>query len=287
MTVCIVGAQGMLGSDLLRALGPDRAVGLGHADADITDPEAIRDAIRRGRPHTVINCAAYTRVDDCESHRERAFAVNGDGARNVAAAATAVGARLVHVSTDYVFDGTATAPIPETAEPRPQTVYGASKLAGERAVRDVVPKALIVRTAWLFGLHGPNFIETILRLATERARLSVVNDQRGAPTATVDLAEALLALVQADATGIVHVTNSGSCTWYDYARFVLERAHGPAPEVLPVRTAEFPRPAPRPAYSVLDCAHYTALTGRAMPPWEDAVERYLQARAARAHAAGS
>ncbi len=278
MDVCVLGAGGMLGRDLVAVLGRDRAVALDRAAVDATDPAAVADALDAARPRVVVNCAAYTKVDECETHRDHAAAVNGDGAGHVARACARLGARLIHLSTDYVFDGTATHPLREDAAPNPQGVYGATKLAGERAVQEAHANALIVRTAWLFGVHGPNFIETMLRLGAERDRLDIVADQRGSPTYTYDLAHAIALLADAEATGIIHVTNSGSCTWYDYARFIFERAELAGVEVRPTTTAAFGRPAPRPAYSVLDCSRYAAIAGAPLRPWQDAVEAYLEDR---------
>lgn len=278
MRVCILGAGGMLGSDLLAVLGSDSVVGLTRAEADVTDAPALRATLERIRPEALVNCAAYTKVDDCETQREHAFAVNGTGAGNVAAACAAVGARLVHVSTDYVFDGTATVPIPEDAPPHPIGVYGESKLAGERAVQEHLPDALIVRTAWLYGRGGPNFVDTMLRLAAERDTLTVVNDQRGAPTSTRDLAQAIAALLQHDVTGPLHVTNSGDCTWFEFARFIFAHAGLSHVEVRPTTTTEFGRPAPRPAYSVLDCSRYVSVAGTPLRSWQEALVVYLEAR---------
>lgn len=284
MRVCIVGADGMLGTDLMQVFGAENPVGFDLPDVDITDAASIREALAAAAPDVVINCAALTQVDDCETRRDVAFAVNGDGAGHVAAACREAGARLIQISTDYVFDGTATAPITEDAVPNPQGVYGASKLAGERAVAAALPGALIVRTAWLFGRHGPNFIETILRLAQERDRLTIVDDQRGVPTYTRDLAHGIMALCGSDAEGYVHLTNAGSCTWCDYARFILEQAHVENVTVVPISTAELGRPAPRPAYSVLDGTRFAALTGAPLRPWQEAVVSYLAVRAGRTDA---
>lgn len=279
MEVCVFGAGGMLGHDVLRVLGADRAVGFDRAACDVTDAAAVAAALDRAQPRVAVNCAAFTNVDACETARDAAFAVNDAGAEHVAAACAARNVRLIHMSTDYVFDGTATAPLTEEALTNPQGVYGASKLAGELAVQAQHPGALIVRTAWLFGAHGPNFIETILRLAAERDRLTIVDDQQGAPTYTYDLAHALGTLVDADMAGYMHLTNSGACTWYELARFILECAGIGGVTVAPISTAEFGRPAPRPAYSVLDCSRYAAAAGAPLRPWRDAVRCYLDERA--------
>lgn len=278
MDVCVFGAAGMLGRDLVRHLGPGRAVGFGHRAADITAPDAVAEVLDRVAPRVVVNCAAFTRVDACETERDAAFAVNGTGAGHVARACAERNLRLIHLSTDYVFDGGTREPVGEDAPPNPLGVYGASKLAGERAVRDACPDALIVRTAWLFGLHGPNFVETMLRLAAERERLEVVNDQHGSPTYTDDLAHALVGLAETDVTGLMHVTNAGTCTWFDFARAIFAHAGVTGVTVVPVTTTALGRPAPRPAYSVLDCSRYAAVAGAPLRSWEDALRCYLEER---------
>ena len=256
----------MLGQDVLRAAG-GRAVGLTRAELDVTNRAAVTEALSGA---TVINCAAYTDVDGAESDPERAHAVNADGARNVAEAA----ARVVYVSTDYVFDGSKTGPYVESDPVNPLSAYGRSKLAGERATLTASPQSLIVRTSWLFGAGGGNFVATMLRLGEERDELRVVDDQVGCPTFTGHLADALVALAEGHGHGFLHVAGSGSCSWFEFARAIFERA-GMDVDVRPCTTEEFPRPAPRPANSVL--ASDRGAPG--LPAWQEGLDAYLGVRA--------
>ena len=229
--------------------------------------------IRDSRPDWILLSAAYTDVDGCESNRDLAFAVNCEGAVNVAEAAREAGSRLMFLSTDYVFDGSKGSPY-ETSDPRnPTSVYGESKARAEERLLEILPEVCIARTSWLFGHGGKCFPATILKLASTRPEISVVNDQRGSPTFTRDLASALAELCRASARGIVHVTNSGNCTWYEFAAEIV-RASGLPAAIKPVTTAEFPRPARRPAYSVLSPDSLHAYNIR-MPEWQDALRRYL------------
>jgi dTDP-4-dehydrorhamnose reductase len=263
----------MLGAEVVAA-GRD-VVGLARADLDITDAEAVRAAVRDTRPDAVINCAAYTNVDGAESDEAAATAINGAGAGHVAAAAAEAGAHVVHVSTDYVFAGDAAEPYAEDAPTGPRTAYGRSKLEGERLVAEAAPHAhAIVRTAWLFGPHGPNFVDTMLRLGAQRDELSVVDDQVGCPTFAGHLAAALVEIAQRRTHGVLHAAGQGSCTWYDLARATFERAGLPV-TVRPCTTADFPRPAPRPAYSVLGSTRRDAPV---LPPWQDGLAAHLSAR---------
>ncbi|MFJ1807253.1 MULTISPECIES: dTDP-4-dehydrorhamnose reductase [unclassified Streptomyces] len=253
----VAGAGGMLGRDTVEELdrrGED-VTGLGRTGLDITRPESVTRAFAAHRPDLVVNCAAYTAVDDAETDEARALLVNGEGPRLLAAACAAHGARLVHVSTDYVFDGAARTPYPENRPPSPRTAYGRTKLAGERAVRAALPgAAVIVRTAWLYGVHGRSFVRTMLDQETRRDTLDVVDDQRGQPTWSADVAVRIADLgpkVGRGATGVFHATAAGEATWYDLAREVF-RLNGADPDrVRPTTGDAFPRPAPRPAYSVL------------------------------------
>lgn len=256
----------MLGQDIVRASG-GAAVALTHADLDVTDAAAVREALTGA---TVINCAAYTDVDGAESHSAAAHAVNGEGARNVAEAAK----RVVYVSTDYVFDGRKGAPYVESDATAPIQEYGRSKLAGERATAEANPGHLIVRSSWLFGAAGRNFVETILGLASERDELRVVDDQVGCPTFTGHLAEALLALAAGGERGLMHVAGRGSCSWFEFAREIVERA-GVDSRVQPCSSDEFPRPARRPAYSVLASERGSPT----LPAWQDGLDAYLGVRA--------
>ncbi|MFE6236715.1 dTDP-4-dehydrorhamnose reductase [Cellulosimicrobium sp. NPDC057862] len=247
----VTGAAGMLGTDVVAGLGSDvEVVALGRDDLDILSAPACRDILRPG--DVLVNCAAWTDVDGAETHEAEAFAVNAVGAANLATAAAAVGARMVHVSTDYVFDGSADEPYVEGAPIRPVSAYGRTKAAGEWAVRSASPDHLVVRTAWLYGAAGQSFPGTIARLLRERGAVSVVDDQVGQPTWTVDVADVVAALVDSRAPGgTYHATSSGSCTWYEFARAVALEVGTDAAAVSPTTSEAFVRPAPRPAYSVL------------------------------------
>ncbi|WP_089156838.1 dTDP-4-dehydrorhamnose reductase [Micromonospora sp. NBS 11-29] len=269
--VLVTGAGGMLGRDLLAVLRtrPDRPVTAAtRADLDVTDPEAVRNAV--AGHDVVLNAAAWTDVDGAQTRERDATAVNGDAVAHLARACAATGARLVHVSTDYVFPGDATGPYPEDAPTGPVNAYGRSKLAGERAVSRLLPEnGYVVRTAWLYGTHGRNFVTTVLRLAAERDRIDVVDDQRGQPTWSYRLAERLVALADAAlaghaSPGIYHGTAAGETTWYGLARAVFAlRGLDPA-RVRPTTSDRFPRPAPRPRYSVL--AHGRWAAAKLPPP---------------------
>ena len=280
MRVTLFGASGLLGEDLVRELKAESLTALSSKDADLRDRGRVREAVCDSRPEWVILSAAYTDVDGCESNRERAFAVNCEGAVNVAEAAREAGSRVLFLSTDYVFDGSKRSPYEITDPRNPTSVYGKSKARAEERLLEILPEVCIARTSWLFGHGGKCFPATILKLAVARPEISVVNDQRGSPTFTRDLASALVRLCRYDARGIVHVTNSGECTWYEFAVEIV-RASGLAAVVKPVSTAEFPRPAQRPAYSVLspDSLHAYKIQ---MPDWKDALRRYLEGRSAAA-----
>jgi dTDP-4-dehydrorhamnose reductase len=249
----------MLGSDLVAALAGDGAdvIGLSRKELDVTDEVAVAAVLADCRPDVVVNCAAWTAVDDAEAHEDEALAVNGTGAAHVAAAiaagSAAPGCRLVHLSTDYVFAGDVTAPYAEHAVPGPRTAYGRTKLAGEQAVRGLLPQAgTVVRTAWLYGAQRPNFVRTMIRLERERPAVDVVADQRGQPTWTADVARQVIALAGSGApAGVYHATSSGVATWFDLAREVFMLLGADPDRVRATTTDAFPRPAPRPAYSVL------------------------------------
>lgn len=246
----IAGANGMLGRDLQRALAGREVLALGRTELDVTDAAAVAAAVEG--VDAVINAAAYTAVDDAETNEDAAYAINATGAENLARAAAAAGARMIQVSTDYVFHGDATSPYSEDAPLDPLGAYGRTKAAGERLVREAHPGAHIVRTAWLYGEHGGNFAHTMLRLAAARDTVSVVTDQVGQPTWTGDLATAIVALLDSDApAGAYHGTNGGSASWFDFARAVFEVSGLDPERVLPTDSAAFVRPAPRPSYSVL------------------------------------
>jgi dTDP-4-dehydrorhamnose reductase len=273
----VTGAGGMLAQELILALASGGHVveALTHADLDVVDGAAMTRRVAEARPDWVCHLAAFTKVDECESRPEHAFLVNEEGARHAAGAAAACGAGVLAVSTDYIFDGEGQRPYREDDAAAPRSVYGASKWAGEQAVRATHPRHVIVRTSWLFGRGGPNFIDTILEKARAGEALRVVDDQRGSPTWTRDLAGGLVRLMGAGRMGTFHCTNGGDCTWYELAAHALDRA-GVKTALEPTDTASFPRPARRPAYSVLDNSLYQQTTGHHLPHWRDAVERYLQ-----------
>ena len=277
--VLVTGAAGMLGTELVPLFRREFDVTPADvAEFDLRDAAATDAFVAEAKPAVVINCAAYTDVDGAESDPEAAFDVNAGGAGNVAAAAERVGARVVQVSTDYVFDGTGDTPYAETDEPRPLGVYGRSKLAGERKVAEACTDALILRTAWLYGHAGRNFIEKMLSLASSGRVLRVVDDQVGAPTNVRDLAGAILELIAVEATGVVNATNAGSCSWFEFAREILDLAGHQDIPVEPVTSEEFPRPAPRPGYSVLSLERLVSLTGKEPRSWQDALAEYLAER---------
>ena len=274
MRIAVFGASGLLGKALVKELADEQFTALSSKDADLRNPSAVRQAIEPARPEWIILSAAYTDVDGCESNRDLAFSVNRDGALNLARLARGIGARLIFISTDYVFDGAKQAPYEIDDARHPMNVYGESKAQAEERLLDLVPDVCVVRTSWLFGPGGKCFPATILKLAASRPEISVVNDQRGSPTLTTDLACALHELCKKNARGIVHVTNSGDCTWCEFAQEIIRLAGLPT-KVKPVSTAEFPRPAKRPANSVLSPASRIAY-GIEMPSWQDAVKRYLR-----------
>lgn len=285
MKILLTGANGMLGRDVTACLGGRHQVLPYPREAlDVADPSAVRAALAAARPEAVVNCAAFTDVDGAEKRREDAFRVNALGARNVAVAAQAVGARVVHVSTDYVFDGAAAGDYTEFDPTGPLNVYGRSKLAGEEEVRAHVRRHYVVRSAWLYGAHGRNFVWTILRAARERDRLTVVDDQVGAPTWTRDLAGVIGDLLETEQYGTYHAAAAGSCSWYAFAREIL-RLKGVATPVEPVTTAHFPRPARRPARAVLHNLCLEAL-GIRMRPWDEALAEFLAGTPEPGHSAG-
>jgi len=273
--ILVVGAHGMLGRDLVALLG-DRGHGIDIADIDIASPESVLTVVAALKPEVVINCAAYTDVDGCEGNTETAMAVNGEGVAYLAMACRDLGALLVQVSTDYVFDGGKGTPYVEDDAPHPVSVYGESKLAGEMNAA-FCPEHLIVRTQWLYGLHGKNFVETMLRLGAEKDELAVVDDQIGSPTWTVDLAQAIIALIDGGCRGTYHVANSEYCSWNAFARAIFAE-NGMNVTVKPMTTTELNRPARRPLYSTLECSKLTGDTGFRPQPWRDALREYLKLR---------
>jgi dTDP-4-dehydrorhamnose reductase len=276
MRVTIFGASGLLGKELMRESSSETVTGLTSRDADIRDPDRVLQVLRETRPEWVVLAAAYTDVDGCETNQGLAFAVNRDGALNVAAAAKQVGARLLFLSSDYVFDGKNATPYETADERNPQSVYGRTKAEAEIRLLELMPDCCIARTSWLFGIGGKCFPDTILKLAASRPALDVVNDQRGCPTYVVDLARAIIQLCRKNARGIVHVTNAGDCTWFDFAAEIVKTA-GLSTTIRPVSSLQMARPAPRPSYSVLSPASLQHL-GIGMPSWHDALRRYLEQR---------
>jgi dTDP-4-dehydrorhamnose reductase len=278
MRLLVTGAGGMLGRDVLLAAAQrgHEVSALTHADLDIADNHAVRAAIDSARPEVVVNCAAYTNVDGAEDQEEAALEANGDGAGNLARAAHATGARMVHVSTDYVFDGTAERPYVESDPVAPRTAYGRTKLAGEREVVGASDGHAVVRTAWIFGVGGKNFVDTMLGLAAGRDEVKVVTDQVGSPTWSGHLAPALLDVAERGTGGVLHVAGGGSCSWNELATEAF-RVAGLSCKVLPATTADMPRPAPRPPYSVLGTERHDAPR---LPSWQEGVAGYMAARAA-------
>ncbi|MGE4565269.1 MAG: dTDP-4-dehydrorhamnose reductase [Victivallaceae bacterium] len=278
MKLLITGGNGMLGRTLRNRWRDWRPVALGRADCDITDLDTVRRVFGEIRPEVVVHAAAMTAVDACESNPELAFKVNAAGSANVATACREIGARLVAISTDYVFSGRSDRPWREDDPTAPETVYGRSKLAGEQAIQEILPsRHLICRTAWLYGPGGPSFVATMLKLTDgSRPELKVVDDQRGNPTSTFALADILRELIlRPDLQGIFHVSCQGECTWYEFACEIFRRA-GVAQRVVPCTSAEFPRPARRPANSSLDKAALRAAGLRPMPEWQDALAQFFE-----------
>jgi dTDP-4-dehydrorhamnose reductase len=276
MKVLVFGASGMLGKDLLTAFSGDDVTGLSSIDADLRDARQVLSVTQNARPDWIVLSAAFTDVDGCEKDPARAFAINRDGAAHVALAAARTGSRLIFISSDYVFDGEKRTPY-ETEDPRnPINVYGRSKAEAESRLLEIAPDCCVIRTSWLFGAGGKCFPDTILKLAKTQPELRVVDDQRGCPTYTFDLAGAIAGLARKQASGIVHVTNRGSCSWFELARAIVAAA-SPLTTVIPVPTAEFPRPAKRPAYSVLSGRSLEGF-GIQLPDWRDALIRYLRRR---------
>jgi dTDP-4-dehydrorhamnose reductase len=274
----VTGAGGMLGQDLVAALGgssgPREVTSAGRDLLDVTDPAACLAAV--SGHDVVVNTAAWTAVDDAESQEAGAFAVNAVGAANLARACTAAGARMAQVSTDYVFAGEATSPYAEDAALAPRSAYGRTKGAGEWAVQALCPRSWVMRTAWLYGAHGPNFVKTMARLAAERDTVSVVDDQRGQPTWAMDVAQAIVGVVEAEAPfGTYHVTSAGETTWFGFAQAIFSELGLDPARVKPTTTDAFPRPAPRPAYSVLGHEAWRRAGLAPMPSWQEALTRAL------------
>ncbi len=275
MTIVVVGADSLLGSDFVRLLASTiDVVPLMLADMDVTDRGGVKRALASADPDVVLNCAGYTAVDRAESEPDTAYRINVLGARNVAQAAERIGARVVHFSTDYVFDGTATEPYVEDALTGPCNVYGRTKLLGEQATREANPDHLIVRLGWLYGGSGHHFVRTILRLAREKDMLRVTNDQTGSPTFTEDIVHQVLTLLTDGASGTYHCVNTGSTTWYEFARTILHMTGSNTP-VVPIRSEDYAAAARRPAFSVLADRNLDLDGLNVMRPWQEALDDCL------------
>jgi dTDP-4-dehydrorhamnose reductase len=278
MKVLVAGAAGQLGRDMALAAGNagHDVVGFGRAEMDVTDADSVRRRLELERPDMVINCSAWTDVDGAESAEEAAFAVNGAGAGNIAAGAREVDAAVVFVSTDYVFDGQKGSPYVESDQPAPQSAYGRTKLAGEEATAAANKRHFIVRSAWLFGIGGGNFVETMLRLASTQNEVLVVRDQVGSPTYTWHLAYGVVRLIEGIEYGIHHMAAAGQCSWYEFAREIFEQAKAEC-KVLSGTTEMLGRPAPRPPFSALTSQREHAIR---LPSWQDGLAGYLAQRQA-------
>jgi dTDP-4-dehydrorhamnose reductase len=282
--ILVVGAKGMLGRDLVKVLYSTFRTNK-HSnwevlewdidEIDIREEKRTVTKIESFRPEIVINVAGYTDVDGCESNEEKAFAVNAEGMKHVALGALRCRAKVVYLSTDYIFDGKKREPYLEDDPPNPLSVYGRSKWKGEQYVRELVEDALIVRTQWLYGRNGNNFVTSILRQVREKKVLSIVNDQIGSPTYTVDLSEAISVLLQYDARGVFHVANSDLCTWYTFGQAILKLSGMERVKVIPISSKELGRPAVRPPYSVLHCQKLKQVTGMILRPWSEALKDFL------------
>ncbi|MBN1380318.1 MAG: dTDP-4-dehydrorhamnose reductase [Deltaproteobacteria bacterium] len=276
MKILILGHKGMLGFDLMLKLHPaNELTGKDIDDFDITSPDDCRDIISESKPDCVINAAAFTNVDACETEKERSFDVNALGVKNIVEACKKRNVKIVHFSTDYVFDGTKNSPYTEKDICNPINFYGQTKREGETFLHALSQNYLVIRTSWLYGINGRNFVKTIMQKAQTEKKLEVVNDQIGSPTYTKDLAGAVKLLLEKNQTGIFHVTNRGHCSWYDFAVKILQNNNMTDVTVNPVKTEQFVRPAMRPAYSVLSNRKLHETTGKMMRPWQIALMDYL------------
>jgi dTDP-4-dehydrorhamnose reductase len=282
MKLLITGAGGMTGSELVRQAAERSwdVVALSRADLDITDADAVEGVIGHARPDVIINAAAYTAVDAAEQDVERAMAVNAAGAQNVARAAKVNASQILHISTDYVFDGEGTEPYQPDDRTAPINVYGESKLAGEIAIRDACPEHVIVRTSWVYSHEGKNFLRTMLRLAEEKPEIKVVNDQHGCPTSSQDLAHALLCaanlMMRSYVSGTYHFCNAGETTWFEFAKAIFDERESVSATVLPILTSEYPTPAKRPRWSVLDTGSFQLAFGVEPRPWREAMKETME-----------
>ena len=276
MKILLLGHKGMLGSDLLLRLGrKHEVVGLDKEEIDITSLPACEKAVKEIEPEIVINAAAYTNVDGCENAQRECLGVNAEAVLNIAVSCRKKNIRIVHFSTDYVFDGSSSEPYKEDDSCSPINVYGTSKLAGENYLRQLSDNYILIRTAWLYGKNGKNFVQTILDKAATTDKLEVVDDQIGSPTYTRDLAVAVDLLLERNIKGIFHITNRGNCSWFQFACKILQAGGITGVQVLPIKTDQLMRPARRPCYSVLSMQKFIAATGKTMQPWQLALQDYL------------
>jgi len=277
--ILVIGAKGMLGRDLMKELQlsfpGDEVLGWDIDEIDIRREQETVTKIERVRPAIAINLAGYTDVDGCESNEQEAFAANADGMRHVALGVRRCGAKVIYLSTDYVFDGEKGAPYLEDDPPNPLNIYGRSKWKGEQSVLKLAGDGLIIRTQWLYGRYGRNFVTGILRQAKEKKVLSIVNDQIGSPTYTVDLSRAISLLIRKKASGIFHVTNSDFCSWYDFGQAILRLSGVEEVEVLSISSRELDRKAARPSYSVFSTEKFKQEIGIKLRPWSEALKDFL------------
>jgi dTDP-4-dehydrorhamnose reductase len=284
MKILLLGHKGMLGSDLFAQMRLHHEVtGMDIGEIDITSAGDCSQAVAETKPQIIINAAAYTNVDGCETAKDECFAVNAQAVKNIAEASRNKNIRIVHFSTDYVFKGTGSTPYKEEDECDPINTYGASKLAGERYLQTLTENYIIIRTAWLYGANGKNFVRTILEKAKTTSRLTVVDDQLGSPTHTKDLAAAVDQLLAKNAQGIFHVTNRGYCSWYQFAVKILQEAGIDDVEVIPIKSDQLQRAAKRPAYSVMSMQKFIETTGKAMQPWQLGLHDYVEGIKTRLH----
>jgi dTDP-4-dehydrorhamnose reductase len=274
MRILVTGANGQLGQEISRQIRNHELILTDVKTLDITNASVVSGFFREIKPQAVIHCAAYTNVDAAQSDPDIVFQVNVVGAQNIAVGCLESGARMVYISTDYIFDGKQKIPYREFDQPNPQSVYGVTKWQGEQIVRQILGRHYIIRTAWLYGA-GNNFVKTMLHMAKQNPTLRVVNDQVGTPTSTVELSKAILALISTDAYGTYHATCQGECSWYEFACEIFSLTRKSV-KVIPVTTEEFPRPAKRPAYSVLDNYMLRMTVGDPMCPWKEALKEYLK-----------
>ena len=276
MKILITGSNGMLGHDLIEVLKDKHELLLTTSKTlDITDGDSVMDFIVKSNPDIVINSAAYTDVDGCESNPDLAYNVNGEGVKNLALACREVDCPLVHISTDYVFNGQNDRPWVEDDEIGPISIYGKSKLEGEEHIKEILEKYFIVRTAWLYGVNGRNFPRTMLELAQKHSEITVVYDEVGTPTYTPDLAKGISKLIETDYYGTYHLTNSGSCSWCEFARYIFDVADVDV-NVIPVTASEFARPAPRPSYSVLENRNWVENGFEPLRNYKEAIKEYIE-----------